>query len=416
MTSSRPPEPSPEDRLIAAYRAAEAYLLTQAAARLTAALGGAGGMLAVLPQLRRLVQRTVIGLTAVTPSLLAAMLAHEAGAGRRFADKAIASIPRTPHDGGTGGAGAPPPPGGFTAAGRGEDEPFFDLSLDHGDRAADAIRRDLTSELQDVRFRLTRLPDDIYKALGPRGGITQVLDNQLTLEQAQAAAWRAFVSRGVTGFTDRSGRDWALSSYVEMAVRTASARAFNASSLARMRAVGIDYFTVPHHVHPCPLCLPWEGAILTVGPSPNPDVETDGTVEEATAAGLFHPNCRHGLIGWNPAAQPRPERREWTGEDELRYRATQKQRALERAIRKAKVAADHGLTPEARADAKRDVRRGQAAIREHLAKHPALGRQPRREQPHLRMDVQHLTPWKPPPGPRPPYSDGSAPDWTAAAP
>jgi hypothetical protein len=30
------------------------------------------------------------------------------------------------------------------------------------------------------------------------------------------------------------------------------------------------------------------------------------------------------------------------------------------------------------------------------------------------MGQQNLTPWQPPPGPKPPYSDGSAPDWTAA--
>jgi hypothetical protein len=411
-TSPQQPDPAAEQRLIGLYRAAETYLLAQAATLLQRSLA-TGGVLAVLPQLRRLVERTTVGLTAATPALIQAMVAHEAAAGARHGDQVIAHLP--PPAGGDG-AGAPPPPGGFLHAGRPDDEPFFDLSKDHGDRAAESIARDLASDLQDVRFRLTRLPDDVYKAVAPDAGIGQVLDNNLTPEQAQAAAWQAFTRRGVTGFTDRSGRDWALSSYVEMAVRTAAARAFNASSLARMQAVGFRYFTVPRHVHPCPLCGPWQGAILTVGPNPDPDVDTDGTVEEATAAGLFHPNCRDTLIAWDHRTQPRPERREWTGEDELKYRATQRQRALEREIRKAKTAAAHGLTPEARADARRDMRRAQARIREHLAKHPYLGRQSRREQPHLRQDVQNLTPWKPPPGPKPPFSDGSAPDWTAAAP
>lgn len=411
--NSRQPDRKAEERLIAVYRTAEAYLLFQAAQILAATLP-TGGVAAALPQLRRLVVATTIGLAATSQKLIAAMVAHEAAQGYAFAGKAIAAVPKPPEGDAGGGAGTPP--GGFTTAGRGEDEPFFDLSKDHGQRAAEAIGRDLESDLADVRQRLTRLPDDIYKAIAPRGGIVQVLDNNVTPEQAQAAAWREFTRQGVTGFTDKSGRNWALSSYVEMAVRTSSARAFNASSLARMQAVGFRYFTVPAHVHPCPLCGPWQGAILTLGPTVDDTVDTDGTVAEATAAGLFHPNCRHTLIAYDPATMSRPERHAWTGEDELRYRATQKQRALEREIRKAKVSAARALTPEAAVDGRQDVRAAQARIREHLAKHPYLGRQPRREQPRLRMDVQGLTPWSPPPGPKPPFSDGSAPDWTAAVP
>lgn len=410
MSSTPPPAPEgqAEAALIALYATVEAALLA-GAAKILARLPVA----AALPRLRRLTRQAVNHLAIATPVLVKAMVDHENAQARAAAEKQIARIPELPTAGGSGGR--TPPPGGFLHAGRDDGEEFFDLSMDHGDRAAEAIRRDLESSLEDVRFRLTRLDDDIYKAVAPRGAILQVLDNNLTLEQAQAAAWQEFVRRGVTGFTDKAGRDWQLSSYVEMAVRTASARAFNASSLARMQAVGFRYFTVPAHVHPCPLCGPWQGAILTVGDNPDPSIRTDGTVEEATAAGLFHPNCRDTLVAWNPIL-PRPERREWTGEDDLRYRATQKQRALEVEIRKAKRAEQTALTPEARAAARADVRHAQARIRAHLAQHPTLGRQSRREQPNLRMGVQHLTPWQPPPGPKPPYSDGSAPDWTAAIP
>lgn len=408
-----PPDPS-EQQLIGLYQAAETYLITQAAVLLQRALA-VGGVAAMLPQLQRLVQRTTAGLAAASPALIVAMLAHEGAAGRAHADRQVGRLPTPPADAGAG-AGRTPPPGGFLHAGRGEDEPFFDLSKDHGDRAAEAIARDIESELTDVQFRLTRLPADIYKAVAPAHALGQVLDRNLTAEQAQAAAWQDFVRRGVTGFTDKSGRDWQLSSYVEMAVRTASARAFNASTLARISAIGFPYVTVPPHTHPCPLCGPWQGAVLSIGPNPDPDVDTDGTIADAVAAGLNHPNCKDTFVVWDHRTQPRPERREWTGEDELRYRATQKQRELEREIRKHKAAERAGLTPESTADARRQKRRAEAKIRAHLAMHPQLGRQSRREQPHLRMDTQSLTPWKPPPGPKPPFSDGSAPDWTAAVP
>ncbi len=398
--------------LVGLYATAEAVLI--AAATKALRLAGLGGM----GRVRRATAQVVTALQVRTPALVAEVVNTAAQAGNVDAGKALERYVHGPQEPphGPGGTGTPPPPpdspGGLTPAGS---DGFFDLSMDHGDRAAQAIRDDLTSELQDVRFRITRLPDDIYKAIAPHGAIAQVIDNNVTLEQAQAAAWQVFTRSGVTGFTDRSGRDWALSSYVEMAVRTASARAYRESSLARMQAVGMRYFTVPPHVHPCPECQPWEGAILTAGPNLDPSVHTDGTIAEATAAGLFHPNCRHPLVGWNPLT-PRPERRPWTPEDAARYRATQRQRALEVEVRKAKRAAETALTPEAAAQARKDVRAGQARIRQHLTDHPYLGRQSRREQPNLRMGTQNLTPWKPPPGPKPPFSDGSAPDWTAAIP
>ena len=68
---------------------------------------------------------------------------------------------------------------------------FFDLSMPHGERAAQAIRDDIVSELEDVRFRLTRLPDDVYKFIAPHGAIYQALENGVTPAQAQAMAWPA---------------------------------------------------------------------------------------------------------------------------------------------------------------------------------------------------------------------------------
>jgi hypothetical protein len=404
---SRQPQQPPSDptaALIALYVAAQVALLT-GATRTLQQLGVFLGM----QRIRRLVQHVVRELAAETPALVQSVVDREVARSRRDVGK---QLDRLPGWEGRTGAGAPPPPGQGLAPAGGED--FFDLSMDHGDRAAQAIRDDLTSSLDDVRSRLTRLPDDIYKAIAPHGGIHQVLDNNVTLEQAQAAAWRVFTQSGVTGFTDRSGRDWALSSYVEMAVRTAANRAYNASHTARMTAVGIHYFTIPEHVHPCPACFPWQHGVLTDLDMPDPAVPVIGTVAEAVAAGWNHPNCRCTLVPFFPGISIPPEPKAWTGEDQLRYNATQTQRRLEVEIRKAKRAEATALTPEARAQARADVRAAQARIRAFLAQHPSLGRQSRREQPHLRQDVQNLTPWQPPPGPKPPYSDGSAPDWTAA--
>ncbi|WP_350347254.1 phage minor capsid protein [Agromyces sp. G08B096] len=272
-------------------------------------------------------------------------------------------------------------PGGGRPPGRGlqlPDDEFFDLSMPHGERAAQAIRDDIVSELEDVRRRITRLPDDIYKMIAPHGAIYQVLSNDVTPAQAQAMAWRVFVSQGVTGFTDRSGRDWSLSAYVEMAVRTAAARAQNASHLARMRAIGVEYFTVPTSAHPCPLCFPWQGRVITAEPIPDPVIPVAGTIEQATAAGLFHPNCAHVLIPVYPGIT-QLEPGVWTEELQREYTLSQRQRAIEREIRKAKRQAEYALTPEARADAIGKLRHEQARMRSFIADTGFL-RDSRREQ------------------------------------
>ncbi len=342
------------------------------------------GRQAAVPKIRRLVRQVVARLVSTSNDLVRQMVTAAVEEGSR---DAIASVSKalagrggfTPPPGSTGGAGSGF--GGRRALTSGGDP--FDFSIPHGERAAAAIRADIESELADVRFRITRLPEDVYKHIAPHGAIDQVLANNVTPVQAQAAAWRVFASQGITGFTDRSGRDWALSSYVEMAVRTASARAYNASHLARMHALGIHYFTVPGDGSPCPLCLPWEGAVLTDGPNLDLSVHTDGTIAEAVAAGLNHPNCRHVFTAYFPGVTVLPPRQTWNDELDRVYKDTQRQRALEREVRKAKRALEYTYEPVERKRAQADVTAAQAKVRQFVNAREHLMRQSRREQVNL---------------------------------
>ena len=371
-------EPQPSDRFIAqvvaAYAAAEQGLLEQAARILRRAANTVTGRFQALSALRRLVRRTVPQLTAFDQVARAGIIL----AAREGAQRANG-------DGGGGGTNPPPP-----APPARDDDPF-DLSMPHGERAAQAIADDVVSQLEDVRRRITRLPDDIYKLISPQAAMGQVIDNGVTPEEAQAVAWRVFTELGITGFVDKSGRNWSLSAYVDMSVRTASMRAFNDSHLQTMRALGIRYFTVAPHKNPCPLCFPWVGTVLVETVPERPVMHVDATIEQAVHAGLFHPQCRHVLIPVFPGVTVLPDRTPWTKELQAEYDATQRQRALEREIRKAKQAERDALTPTARAKARKDVRRWQAAIREHVAEHDAA-RDSRREQLNLRQDRHRTLP------------------------
>jgi hypothetical protein len=100
-------------------------------------------------------------------------------------------------------------------------------------------------------------------------------------------------------------------------------------------------------------------------------------VNEAVAAGLLHPNCRHSLSAYFPGITQVP-----TGtEDPEGDKARQKLRALERAVRDAKTEAAAALDPAARKRFDAKVRALQAEIRDHLATAPTqLFRQRHREQ------------------------------------
>jgi predicted amidohydrolase YtcJ len=115
------------------------------------------------------------------------------------------------------------------------------------------VADDLSHRLDAAAVRITRFADDAYRAAVVSGAVTQALDNATPVEAA-AQAWRELSAKGITGFTDKSGRNWNLASYVEMATRTATQRAYNASHRDRRRCKP-----------PAP-SLTWTNAAPTRGP------------------------------------------------------------------------------------------------------------------------------------------------------
>jgi len=266
--------------------------------------------------------------------------------------------------------------------------------LPHDVTASAAIAEDLATRLGAAAQRITRYSDDAYRAAVASGALVQINPardivrnsfSAATPQEAQAQAWRELSAKGVTGFTDAKGREWNLATYVEMATRTATQRAYNASHRERLTLAGINYFTISTTGRPCPLCAPWEGMVLADTPG---TVTEDGhtftvtaTIEDAMAAGLFHPNCKHTLTAYLPGFTVlKPN--QWTPDDEAKYRDTQKLRALERTVRQARQVQAAALTPSDRAAAGRDVRAAQANVRAFTAQ-TGLNRRTRREQLNL---------------------------------
>ncbi|MGH3942495.1 MAG: phage minor capsid protein [Pseudonocardiaceae bacterium] len=256
--------------------------------------------------------------------------------------------------------------------------------------AIEALAAAVHRDVGDRANNILRDVDDVYRRVIASAVASGTLARQQTRRQASAAAWQRLVDQGITGFTDRANRRWQLSSYVEMAVRTVTQRAATEGHADQLRARGIDLVYVSDSVQECALCQPWEAQILRISPGPTGtitvahtltgqplEVDVAATLIEARAAGLMHPNCRHSTSAYLPGVTRLPPGPTADPEGD---KARQRQRALERAIRKHKMRAAAALDDATRKTEERKVRAAQAALREHLAEHPTLKRLRYREQ------------------------------------
>lgn len=254
---------------------------------------------------------------------------------------------------------------------------------------AEAVQRltwALVSTLRGTHLRILRWSLDAYRDVVARAS-ADVLLGTATRRQAAQRAWEQLLSRGVTGFVDRSGRGWELASYVEMATRSTVAQAAVEGHLDRLAAAGIDLVIVSDAPQECPRCRPWEGKVLArSGPTGTIQVQhatqdrpititVAGTIDQAIGAGLMHPNCRHSLSAYLPGVTVAPKH---TADPEG-DRARQELRRLEREVRKWKRIEAAAIDPDAAKAAAAKVRDYQARIRQHVDE-TGLHRQRPREQ------------------------------------
>ncbi|MGQ4358557.1 phage minor capsid protein [Streptomyces sp. SAS_272] len=260
-----------------------------------------------------------------------------------------------------------------------------------GTRAVDRLASALVQETGATHVRILRTGMDVYRQVIAEATSAPLLGASTRRGTAERALNR-FADRGVTGFVDRSGRAWSLTSYTEMATRSALGRAAVQAHTDQLAAYGVDLVIVSDAPEECPRCKPWEGKILTREGLGGPQtieaehateddqmvsVRVAGSLPEARAAGLFHPNCRHSVASYLPGLTrppaPKADRTRAT------YEQSQQQRYLERQVRAWKRRAAGAVDDGNRAKANARVRDYQKRIRE-LTADTGLPRKSHREQ------------------------------------
>ena len=250
---------------------------------------------------------------------------------------------------------------------------------------AAALVRDVGQRHSNVLRRLT----DVYQRVVAEATAVSVAGG-LPRRQAAQLAYARFVDQGIASFQDRRGRNWRLTSYVEMALRTVTQRAAVQGQTDRQTRMGLPFVVVSNEAQECRLCRPYEGKVLRIDAGPigevaatNPatgapvSVQVKATLDAARAAGFQHPNCRHSVRAYLPGVTPLPEP---PTADAGGDAARQRQRGIERAIRRWKEREQAALSPEGKASARARVKLWQSQMQDHLAAHPSLKRLRYREQ------------------------------------
>ena len=163
-------------------------------------------------------------------------------------------------------------------------------------KAVDIYANQIYERLADVVTKAGMTTMNIYDALALDSALSGAVAGYEPLSSVRRSMEKVMKGKGVVGFVDRSGRQWNISSYVDMLTRTATTEIYNTAKTREFISCGEDLIIITSHGTKCKLCRPWEGKVLSL------TGETKGytSLEEAKNGGLFHPNCRHDFSLYIP--------------------------------------------------------------------------------------------------------------------
>ncbi|OEH53130.1 minor capsid protein [Oceanobacillus sp. E9] len=162
----------------------------------------------------------------------------------------------------------------------------------------------------------------------------KVLAGVSTPQQALRESIKELANKGVPALVDKKGREWSTEAYVSMVMRSTSNNVANDMQDTRMDEYDVDLVEVSSHDGARPLCAPYQGRIFSRSGN-HPKYPALGDTSMGHPAGLFGVHCGHVKYPYfegtkktyNPVSSEKNDRM---------YEESQKQRYLEREIRKAK--------------------------------------------------------------------------------
>lgn len=174
---------------------------------------------------------------------------------------------------------------------------FFRLN----DRKLEALIEATTNDMERAETAILRKANDEYRKVIYNA---QVYANTGagTYEKAVDMATKDMLSRGLACVEYANGARHTLADYADMAIRTASKRAYLQGEGEKRQEWGIATVIMVKRGNPCPKCLPFVGKVL-IDDVWSGGQKSDGPyplMSKAIAAGLYHPRCKDSHTTYFP--------------------------------------------------------------------------------------------------------------------
>ena len=230
---------------------------------------------------------------------------------------------------------------------------FFKLN----DRKLDALVEATIHDMEAAETAVLRKANDDYrKAIFN----AQVYANSGagTYEKAVDMATKDMLSRGLNCVMYANGARHTLADYADMAIRTASKRAYLQGEGEKRQEWGIATVIMAKRGNPCPKCLPFVGKVLiddvwSGGSKDGVDPETGKRyplMSYAISKGLYHPRCKDSHTTYFPGISTADD--SWTAEEleaiEQQSKAEARQQYVARQIQKYDRLAKYSLDADSK--------------------------------------------------------------------
>lgn len=228
---------------------------------------------------------------------------------------------------------------------------FFKLN----DRKLEALIKATTDDMEKAETAVLRMANDQYRKIIYNA---QVYANTgaATYETAVDMATKDFLKTGLNCIQYANGARHTIADYADMAIRTASKRAYLQGEGVKRQEWGVHTVIINKRGSgcPCPLCVPFVGKVMV------DDVWSGGTrkeasetgyklLSEAIAAGLYHPRCRDSHTTYFPGISTPPDgkfTKKEIKEIEKKNKQEARQQYAERQEKKYKLLTDMALDGE----------------------------------------------------------------------
>lgn len=236
-------------------------------------------------------------------------------------------------------------------------------------RKLEALIKATEHDFQKAETAMLRMANDQYRKIIFNAQV-HANTGAGTYEKAVDMAARDFLAAGINSVEYKNGARHTMRDYADMAIQTASKRAYLTGAGEKRQEWGISTVIMNKRGNPCPKCLPFVGKVMI------DDVWSGGKVSDgpyplmsgAISAGLYHPRCKDSHSTYFPGVSgvPKITKAEVAAVDKAAKREA-KTLYAERQREKQERLAEHSLdlenkrTHQARANANRKTISGQTA-------------------------------------------------------